>query len=131
MRLSGASLLQSLSNNDFRTVASDAQHGFVESRNNSSWQRPAKVAKIVRRRRDRCAFLRKAELSAYAWLVLEAASVGGLFHFRIEQRMSLLGLRGRLLARRRPDTALVTPITVPMTPVMYPSDHDQEGTVPP
>jgi hypothetical protein len=105
MRLSGASLVQSLPNNDFRTVASGAQHGFVESRNNSSWQRPAKVAKvakIVRRRRDRCVFLRKAEPSAYAWLVLEAASVGGLFHFRIEQRMSLLGLRGRLLARRRP-----------------------------
>jgi hypothetical protein len=25
----------------------------------------------------------------------------------------------------------VTPITVPMNPVMYPSDHDREGTVPP
>jgi hypothetical protein len=38
MRLSGASLLQSLPNNDFRTVASGAQHGFVENRNNSPWQ---------------------------------------------------------------------------------------------
>jgi hypothetical protein len=36
-----------------------------------------------------------------------------------------------LLARREPDAALVTPITVPMNPVMYPSDHDREGTVPP
>jgi hypothetical protein len=38
MRLSGASLLQSLPNKDFRTVASGAQHGFVENRNNSPWQ---------------------------------------------------------------------------------------------
>jgi hypothetical protein len=48
MRLSGASLVQSLPSNDFKTVASGAQHGFVESRNNSSWQRLAIVAKIVR-----------------------------------------------------------------------------------
>jgi hypothetical protein len=48
MRLSGASLLQSLPGKDFRTVASGARYGFVESRNNSSWLRPAIVAKIVR-----------------------------------------------------------------------------------
>jgi hypothetical protein len=48
MRLSGASLVQSLPSKDFRTVASGAQYGFVERRNNSSWQRPAVVAKIVR-----------------------------------------------------------------------------------
>jgi hypothetical protein len=48
MRLSGASLLQSLPGKDFRTVASGARYGFVESRNNSSWLRPAIVAKTVR-----------------------------------------------------------------------------------
>src|ERR1700676_5715050 len=42
MRLPGASLLQSLPSNDFRTVASGARYGFVESRNNSSWLRPAR-----------------------------------------------------------------------------------------
>jgi hypothetical protein len=49
MRLSGASLPQSLPGNDFKTVASAAQHGFVESRNNSSWQGPAKPDKAQER----------------------------------------------------------------------------------
>jgi hypothetical protein len=48
MRLSGASLAQSLPGKDFRTVASGARYGFVESRNNSSWLRPAIVAETVR-----------------------------------------------------------------------------------
>jgi hypothetical protein len=47
MRLSGASLAQSLPGKDFRTVASGARYGFVESRNNSSWLRPDIVAETV------------------------------------------------------------------------------------
>jgi hypothetical protein len=40
MRLSGASLRQPIPGNGFRTVASGAQKGFVEDRNNSSQRAP-------------------------------------------------------------------------------------------
>jgi hypothetical protein len=40
MRLSGASLRQAIPGNGFRTVASGAQKGFVEDRNNSSQRAP-------------------------------------------------------------------------------------------
>jgi hypothetical protein len=51
MRLFGVSLLQSLPSNDFKKVASGAQHGFVESRNNSSW-----LAHLARARLPRSPF---------------------------------------------------------------------------
>ena len=79
MRLSGASLLQSLPNNDFRTVASGAQHGFVESRNNSSWQSPAIVAIIIDDVSDWywLAFGSALRIGVVAWL--EPRMLGWLF----------------------------------------------------
>ena len=95
MRLSGASLVQSLPNNDFRTVASGTQHGFVGG----------------------------AEIIHHGSSIV--AKIVGEPSGPVQPQPT------DLLARRWPDTALVTPITVPMNPVMYPSDRDREGTVPP
>ena len=77
-------------------------------------------------------FFEKSSTKRLCLIGSEAASVGGLVHFRIEQRPSFFRPTGAgCSARRWPDKALVTEITVPMPPVMYPSDDDQEGMVPP